>query len=219
MIAGGHAVEGSAFELDAGAGLLRRHLRRPKAVPGAPPTIVVTYVAGFRDRSRRSRPRGDRPLSRSSGRLPSETRCSSAIVSDDLGEQEFWVGGGMGRCAREAPSRRPFRPMLDPYRTPWRRMTPEAAIAVARPAVAPPARPRRCAASLHLVGNDQDLRRRHSSASSCKGYAPDELVGVTQGDSAVVMAPTQIKAAGWPSGAPEPRKPETRWWRPAGHAL
>ncbi|MDF2809321.1 MAG: hypothetical protein K0S56_352 [Microvirga sp.] len=40
-----------------------------------------------------------------------------------------------------------------------------------------------------------------------RGYAPDELVGgITQGDSEVVMSPTQINAAGWPSGAPEPPK-------------
>lgn len=71
---------------------------------------------------------------------------------------------------------------------------------------------------LHLHGHDAVLRRATWSGTTkttadvtvrikLRGYAPDELVGgIIQGDSAVVMSPTQINAAGWPSGAPEPPK-------------
>ena len=71
---------------------------------------------------------------------------------------------------------------------------------------------------LRLHGHDAVLRRSTWSGTNkasadvtvrikLQGYAPDELVGgIMQGDSKVVMAPTQIKAAGWPAGTPEPPK-------------
>ena len=71
---------------------------------------------------------------------------------------------------------------------------------------------------LRRHGHDAVLRRSTWSGTTrttadvavrikLRGYAPDELVsGITQGDSEVVMSPTQINAAGWPSGAPEPPK-------------
>ena len=71
---------------------------------------------------------------------------------------------------------------------------------------------------LRRHGHDAVLRRSTWSGTTkttadvtvrikLRGYAPDELLGgITQDDSEVVMSPTQINAAGWPSGTPEPPK-------------
>ncbi|WP_428031493.1 hypothetical protein [Ancylobacter sp.] len=75
---------------------------------------------------------------------------------------------------------------------------------------------------LRKHGHDAILRRSTWSGTeradfevgvriTLRGYRPDEIIGgIMQGDSEVVLAPTQLRAEGWPSGEAElPRQGDT----------
>lgn len=110
----GEAVDASAFELDAGAGLLRRVCNGRFGL-WQPATIVVTYVAGFQAV----------PNDLALAAATAVQEQWSAVNRDPLlkrdrvegvGEQEFWVGG-IG--AKESAFSSTVQAMLDPYRTVW----------------------------------------------------------------------------------------------------
>lgn len=115
VIAGGEAVDVSAFELDAGAGLLRR-ICGVRAGLWQPATIVVTYVAGFQIVP------DDLALAASTAVQEQWSAANRDPLLkrdrvDDLGDQEFWVGGIGGATGSSfSPT---VQALLDPYRTLW----------------------------------------------------------------------------------------------------
>lgn len=110
----GTAVDPSAYEVEAGAGLVYR-LCDGRRIDWAPGTAIVTYQAGF------SEIPGDLVLAaRAALREQWSGDERDPLMKRDkvegLGEQEFWVGG-LGSAGTGSAFSATVRAMLDPYRS------------------------------------------------------------------------------------------------------
>lgn len=110
----GEAVDAGGYEVEAGAGMLRR-LRNGCVVPWACGAVVVTYQAGF------AAVPADLALAASTAMQEQWSAANrDPLLKRDrvegVGEQEFWVGGLSSTSAGSAFSVG-VRAMLDPYRS------------------------------------------------------------------------------------------------------